>query len=169
MIFISRVFPDDCAEKFVEADFIISSGTLVRMSVLNDVGMNSDYFIDHVDTEWCFRVINSGYKIYGAKDAFLNHNLGEKVVKIWLGRWREIPRHNDFRYYYIFRNTLVMIKNVPMPFSWKIAHLYRLSIFLFFFGFICKASSNRWGFIIRGLADGIKTRMGQFKKIIIMV
>lgn len=164
-IFISRKYPQNENVEFVETDFIISSGTLVRTSVLKDVGgMNSGYFIDHVDTEWCFRVTDAGYKIFGARNAFLNHHLGEKVVKIWFGRWREVPRHNDFRYYYIFRNTIVMIKNVPMATSWKIAHLYRLSIFLFFFGLLCNASKKRWKFMFQGISDGMKTRMGQYNR-----
>ncbi len=162
---ISRVYPADTQDEFVEADFIISSGTLVRREVLQNVGlMNAGYFIDHVDTEWCFRVTNLGYKIYGIRDAFLNHKLGENVVKIWLGRWREIPRHNDFRYYYIFRNTLVMVKKTAMPMSWKLAHLYRLAIFFVFFGFLCSANSKRWRFITQGLWDACKERMGQYKR-----
>ncbi|WP_145584749.1 rhamnosyltransferase, partial [Yersinia intermedia] len=124
-IFIKRIYPD-YLKGFVEADFLIASGTLIRTEVLQHVGlMNDGYFIDHVDTEWCFRAANLGYGLFGCGDALLNHSLGDSVIRIWIGRWREIPKHSPLRNYYIFRNTIHMVANTPMSVSWKLAHIYR--------------------------------------------
>lgn len=155
-IFISRIYPEKNS-RYVETDFLISSGTLVNCSALKKIGlMNDGYFIDHVDTEWCFRAISLGYKLYGSGDAILNHSLGENVVRIWFGRWREIPQHNSFRYYYIFRNTLSMIRYTKMSFSWKVAHLYRLTLFLMFFGIIGNGRKKRLDMIYMGIRDHFK-------------
>lgn len=162
-IFISRVYPDQNT-KFIETDFLISSGTLVRANVLNDIGsMNDGYFIDHVDTEWCFRVTAKGYKLYGSASALLNHSLGECVVRVWCGRWREIPQHKPFRYYYIFRNTISMVKNTDMTLSWKITHLYRLFIFFAFFSLVGNQRMNNIKMIMRGIKDGFKNITGKYQ------
>lgn len=161
LLFIKRKFPQK-DESCVETDFLISSGTLTRREVLQNVGwLNAEYFIDHVDTEWCFRVTHAGYKLFGVKSARLNHRLGENVVRIWLIRWREIPQHNNFRYYYIFRNTIVMIKNTPMDVSWKLAHLYRLLMFFSFFSLVGDNKIDRIKMIFKGINDGLNGKMGE--------
>lgn len=48
-------------QEVVEADFVISSGSLVPVSVFDDIGlMDESLFIDHVDTEWCLRAQSKG-------------------------------------------------------------------------------------------------------------
>lgn len=162
-MFISRIYPE-ANKGYVETDFLISSGSLSRISVIKDVGyMNDGYFIDHVDTEWCFRAINCGYKLYGSAKALLNHSLGENVTRIWLLRWREIPQHKSFRYYYIFRNTLAMIRNTKMSFSWKVTHIYRLMLFLMFFSIIGNERKSNIKMIYRGIKDNTKNITGGYK------
>lgn len=159
LIFISRILPSD-KRPHIETDFLISSGTLVRQKIIQSVGyMEDSYFIDHVDTEWCFRLITAGYKLFGVGNAYLKHHLGEKVTKIWFGRWREIPRHNNFRYYYIFRNTISMTTRKPIPLAWRVTHLYRLFIFFIIFG--C-SSLERFKIILSGTYDGIFNKMGKY-------
>ena len=80
---------------------------------------------------------------------------------ISLIRWREIPQHNNFRYYYIFRNTIVMIKNTPMDVSWKLAHLYRLLMFFSFFSLVGDNKIDRIKMIFKGINDGLNGKMGK--------
>lgn len=159
-IFISRTTPNDNENLYIETDFLISSGTLVRQQILKSIGnMEESYFIDHVDTEWCFRLSAAGHKLFGIGDAYLNHHLGENVTKIWFGRWREIPRHKNFRYYYIFRNTISMIVRKPIPLAWRITHIYRLFLFFIIFG---GTSLKRFRIIITGICDGVLNKMGKY-------
>ncbi|WP_444633055.1 glycosyltransferase family 2 protein [Cupriavidus oxalaticus] len=154
----------DCAdgEKWVEADFLISSGTLLRLDILQAVGwMNVGYFIDHVDTEWCLRALAAGYRIFGIRDALLDHSLGDRIVRVWFGRMREVPVHSPFRNYYIFRNTVVMLRNVPMPLAWKCALLYRLLQFLVFFVIGVGPRGVRARLMTKGIWHGLIGRTGK--------
>ncbi|CNH96850.1 rhamnosyltransferase [Yersinia mollaretii] len=160
-ILIKRIYIDDL-NAFVETDFLIASGTLIRTEVLQNVGLMKDgYFIDHVDTEWCFRAVNFGYKLFGCGDAFLNHNLGDSVIQIWVGRWREIPKHSPLRNYYIFRNTIHMVTTTPMSTSWKLTHVYRLMLFFVFFMIVAKPRYRRFKMMIKGSLDGIRGVSGK--------
>jgi len=157
---VSRV---ECAagQRFVEADFLISSGTLLRLDTFDLIGgMNEPYFIDHVDTEWCLRARNAGYRIFGVCDALLDHSLGDRVVRMWFGRMREVPVHSPFRNYYMFRNTVLMLRTVPMPFAWKCAHLFRLVQFLVFFVLGVGPRRERARMMFKGLWHGLIGRMG---------
>ncbi|WP_082926214.1 glycosyltransferase family 2 protein [Cupriavidus sp. D384] len=154
----------ECAagEQWTEADFLISSGTLIRLDVLRDVGeMNETYFIDHVDTEWCLRALNKGYRIFGVCDALLDHSLGDHVVRVWFGRMREVPVHSPLRNYYIFRNTIAMLRHVPMPIGWRSAHLYRMLQFLVFFVIGVPPRGLRARLMMKGIGHGLTGRSGK--------
>jgi L-rhamnosyltransferase len=109
--------PDESAA--VECDFLLSSGSLVPLDVIDKVGgMEEALFIDQVDTEWCLRARAMGYRVYGACGAIMEHRLGEEHSRIWLGRWRYLPRHRPFRYYYIFRNSLLLFRRPYASLKW---------------------------------------------------
>ncbi|CAG2158757.1 glycosyltransferase family 2 protein [Cupriavidus numazuensis] len=158
---VSRVdFADN--DGWVQADFLISSGTLLRLDVVQTIGgMNEGYFIDHVDTEWCLRALAAGYQIFGVRDALLDHSLGDRIVRVWLGRMREVPVHSPFRNYYMFRNTVAMLRDVPMPFAWKSALLYRLLQFLLFFVICVGPRRIRARLMFKGIWHGLIGRTGK--------
>jgi len=145
----------------VEADFLIASGMLIATDVFDDVGgMSEDLFIDHVDTEWCLRARSKGYTMFGVCDARLQHTLGDRVVRVWLGRWRDVSVHSPARHYYVFRNTVLMLRRTPMPFAWKVAQVLRLAQFFVFFGVVGASRVERLRYMVRGIADGLRNRGG---------
>nr|WP_116370139.1 glycosyltransferase family 2 protein [Cupriavidus taiwanensis] len=149
------------SEPYVEADFLIASGTMISMSVLERYGMmNEGYFIDHVDTEWCLRVKARGMRLFAIPCARLEHALGDHVVRVWLGRWREVPVHSPARDYYMFRNTVRMLLTTPMSLAWRITHVFRLSQFAVFFGLGMSPRLKRVRLMTRGIIDGVKGRGG---------
>lgn len=159
---IHRCYPRQ-PEDYIETDFLISSGTLIRTAAIKDIGvMNDGYFIDHVDTEWCFRATHKGYRLFGSARAILNHSLGDSVTKIWFARWREVPRHHPLRNYYTFRNTVRMIYHTPMSIPWRLAHGYRLVMFFAFFLFAGKPRLLRLKMMLLGLMHGVKGVQGIF-------
>jgi len=98
-----------------EASLIISSGTLVSSKAIEEIGMmNTSFFIDYVDTEWCLRAINKGYKIYAVPAARMEHAIGDASIKIL--KWR-VPVHSAFRRYYRIRNSFYL---------WKLPHVPKL-------------------------------------------
>ncbi len=124
-----RVGHIPCPEKLsvVQTDVLITSGSLIPIHVLDFVGpMDESLFIDHIDTEWCLRAKSKGYVLLGDCEALMSHNLGEYRKRIWFIYWREVPVHKAFRYYYIFRNSVLLYHRKYVPWSWIRIDLIRL-------------------------------------------
>lgn len=126
----------------IEVVFLIASGTLIPIEVIKRIGaMRSNYFIDHVDTEWCFRAKAAGYRLLGLPASRLEHKLGDAVKQVWFFRSRPVMYHSPLRDYYMFRNTLQMLRDTPMSWVWKIHFLWRLVQFA---GYFLMFSVDRW-------------------------
>ena len=146
----------------VFASFLISSGSLIDLSKLMKLrGMRSDYFIDHVDTEWCLRALANGYQLLGIHDAKMIHSLGDKAKKIWFFGTRNISEHTPLRDYYMFRNTLLMLKDLSMPFTWRVFLLFRLAEFFVFFLIFSKERPLRFRLMMLGLRHGYDNIRGR--------
>lgn len=147
---------------FLEADFLVSSGSLIPLSVLENVGgMAEGYFIDHVDTEWCLRARTRGLKLFGVCRAKLMHTLGDEVLSVWwFGRWREVAVHSPLRDYFMCRNTVLLLRNLPMAWSWRLALLVRLFMFVGFFGFGVRPRKKRLRMMLQGFWHGFLGRTG---------
>ena len=158
-----RFTRNSCGEnQHVEADFLISSGALIPISAINEIGMmDESLFIDHIDTEWFMRANSLGYKSYGCCTAMMRHSLGEKTTRIWLARWRNVPYHNPFRYYYIFRNSLLLYRRGYMPFKWMLADWVRLGQIFLFFGLFAGDRVANLKMIANGVIDGLKGKSGR--------
>jgi len=158
-----RFARNQCADqKQVQADFLISSGTLIPVSAINEIGMmDESLFIDHIDTEWFMRANDLGYRAYGCCGALMAHSLGEKTTRIWLTRWRNVPYHNPFRYYYIFRNSLLLYRRNYMPLKWMLADLVRLGQIFVFFGLFAGNRLANVKMMAIGIVDGLKGRSGR--------
>ncbi len=149
---------DDC----VEADFLISSGSLLSMQAIDVIGdMDEGLFIDHVDTEWFLRANAKEYKAYGVCGATMQHGLGENTHIISLGgRKRNVPQHSPFRYYYIFRNSVLLYKRGYPSFLWKWNDAQRLAMIVVMFGLI---KTPRWAnlsMMLKGFWHGVLGRRG---------
>lgn len=148
-------------DKAVISDNLIASGSLIKITTLVNVGlMDEKLFIDRVDTEWLLRAKSMGYKSWGSCNAFLIHSLGEHRMKIWLFHQRNIAFHKPFRYYYIYRNSILLIKRRYIPFSWKIDESLRLLKIFFFMIFFHKERFIVFKMVSRGVFHGFLGRTG---------
>lgn len=138
----------------IEVSFLISSGTLISVEALKDIGlMKEEFFIDFVDTEWCFRAISIGYKIYMSEQAVMKHSIGDDTLKIYNFN---IPVHSGFRRYYRVRNLFFMWK---MPYIPKIlvAKLMVTNFLIQVLLFLLK--DKKWDYIkfyVKAIKDGLK-------------
>ncbi len=158
---LTRLVCDDTTD-YVQTDFLISSGSLISLKSLNQIGdMDEDLFIDHIDTEWCFRAKSKGFEMYGVCHAFMQHALGDRQMRIWWGRWRSIPFHQPFRYYYMFRNSVSLWQRPYMPVAWKRADKLRTLCFIFFFTIFSPNRLANLRMMLKGLKDGLHKQMGK--------
>jgi len=150
----------------VRADFLISSGSLIPAAAFREVGlMREDLFIDQVDTEWFLRARGQGWRMYGVCAAKMEHALGDKTLRVWLGRWKEIPLHSPLRHYYSFRNSTFLYLRSRFPLRWKLADGYRLAGMLLTFTIMLP---DRWAHLrmmLRGAWHGVLGRLGRYDPI----
>src|SRR6185312_14441774 len=90
----------------IACDFLISSGMLIPLAVLDRVGpMDAGLFIDNVDLEWCFRARTQGFALHGVCAATMRHRLGDtrRTLPFALG---QVVVHGPLRLYYMMRNRV---------------------------------------------------------------
>ncbi len=147
----------------VKTDFLISSGSLISLEVIEAVGgMDEGLFIDHVDTEWFLRAKAKGYTAYGVCDAVMQHGLGEMTHKIAplglknVGRERNVPQHKPFRYYYIFRNSVLLYRRNYPSVWWKWNDFQRLIFIAIMFGLFKAPRLQNSKMMFSGIMDGLR-------------
>jgi len=113
------------AAELVETDFIISSGALIAMDALRQIGeLDESLFIDSVDFEWCCRARSLGYRLLGVCGATLDHWLGDHRRQVMPGMALVI--HSPHRLYYMTRNRLLLYRRAYVPLKWKIKDVIRM-------------------------------------------
>jgi len=94
-----------------ERDVVITSGMLVRREVLTEVGrFRTEFFVDHVDNDFCLRVRAAGYRVLRDKRQKLAHSLGQRSQHKVGGVALASSRHPTWRLYWIARNGTVLIR-----------------------------------------------------------
>ena len=152
---------DNC----VRADFLISSGSLIKLSAIDQIGeMDESLFIDHVDTEWFLRARSKGLQAYGVCNAVMQHGLGEQTHQINLGRQRNVPQHKPFRYYYIFRNSVTLYRRSYASGWWKWNDLQRLLLICIMFGLLKPPRWQNLKMMAKGVVDGLRGISGKIEQ-----
>lgn len=145
-------------QRVVRTDVLISSGSLISMSVLAAIGeMDESLFIDLVDIEWVLRARAKGYTVWGHCEASMAHSLGEHRQRVWLGRWREVPLHKPFRYYYMIRNSVLLQRRSYPCWAWRRVDTIRLLQMLVLATLFHPDRLRVLHRMLQGLWDGIST------------
>lgn len=148
-------------DQIIPADMLISSGSLIPMIAIDTIGnMDETLFIDHVDTEWFLRAKSLGWQAFGICDAVMDHSLGERTLRIWLGRWRNLPVHFPFRYYFIYRNSILLHRRQYADLHWRRADILRLILMACILPF---SSNHKWScfrMIFLGIFHGLQGKSG---------
>lgn len=132
---------------------LISSGTLMQLSTLDDVGgLNERLFIDLVDHEWCWRANSKGYQLFMSSQNILRHQVGKRTVH--LGKF-PIIISASIRYYYQYRNTIWLFKCKYAPTKWKRKALIRKTIEMIILPFVVNHPIKIIKNIFNGILDGI--------------
>lgn len=162
---INKIYPYMLRDKkFIESDFIITSGMVVNMKCLVEVGLfNENLFIDYVDTEWCLRARSRGYGIYGALDVRLPHSLSDKPVGKVMGRL--YLEYSDTRRYYQTRNSIILasMKHVPAVYG---IYLLATSFYrMFVWSIKSKDPIKTLRYVMKGFKDGFTGRSGKLNEL----
>lgn len=145
--------------KSVRNDILIcmASGSFISSQLLEEVGlMDSRFFIDGIDTDFCLRALAGNFTIAAYPECIMMHKLGKRK-KVELGNIRfNLTQHATIRYFYIFRNKILVWK------KWEILRLdfliYDLfnSFLIFFKIFFERDRFNKFKATILGTLSGLK-------------
>ncbi len=140
--------------------YLITSGTLLDLAAFMRVGtFRSDFFIDAIDTEWCFRARAVGFSVWCVSDEHMTHPVGDGVIRPrWLGS--TFPRQRVFRYYSYFRNQAYCLRLPHVPLWWRIqcaAHLLRVGLVLSLSG---KSELSVGACLLPAVWSGLRCRLG---------
>lgn len=144
----------------VECDFLISSGVLMPLSALDDLGdMDDGLFIDNVDLEWSFRARSRGYSLFGVCGASMVHHLGDDRVAILGTRFTRV-RHSPVRLYFIMRNRVALYRLAHTPRVWIAQDVIRIPMKFVIFSVFAGPRLTNIRYMVRGLTDGLRGRRG---------
>ncbi|MGN6655196.1 MAG: glycosyltransferase family 2 protein [Rhodanobacter sp.] len=145
----------------IACDFLISSGMLVPLAVIDRVGaMDAGLFIDNVDLEWSFRARAQGYALHGVCAATMRHRLGDarRALPFGLG---QVVVHGPVRLYYMMRNRVRLYRMAHTPRAWIAQDVPRVAVKLFLFGVLIGPRRRNLRCMLRGLLDGMRGRQGE--------
>jgi rhamnosyltransferase len=143
-----------------DQDAVITSGMLVRRSVLDTVGrFREDFFVDFIDIEFCLRARRAGVRIIRDKRLKLEHTIGERQEHRLLLIKVHTTQHPVWRIYWIARNGVVLLREhyrtAPM---WSFTTALYLVRWFFVRGLFEAPHLKRMGTILRGFSDGLRGR-----------
>jgi rhamnosyltransferase len=94
-----------------EVESVITSGSLIPLAVHTAVGpFREEFFIDYVDSEYCFRARSRGYRVIKTTQPLMSHTIGAPTRHSVLGVSKWTTNHSPDRRYYIARNDTVMLR-----------------------------------------------------------
>ncbi len=149
-------------ETVVPVDYLIASGCLIPMPVLDRIGgMREDLFIDYVDIEWGLRARKSGYQSIGVCAAGMAHSLGDSPIALF---GRKFPMHSPLRHYYHFRNAILLYKESWVPLNWKCVDGWRLCLKYVFYSLFAQPRPAHWKMMTLGIWHGLGGKAGKYDK-----
>ncbi len=145
-------------KRVCEEDFIISSGSLFESEIFEQVGFyKEEWFIDLIDTEWCYRARKKGYYSYRTEYVYMDHNIGDNNYPSLLGI--EVRIGSPVRQYYLIRNWIFSLKSDSFPIKYKIYIIYLLFTKVPLFSLL-SPKYMRMRYMLRGFFDGILGKGG---------
>lgn len=155
---VQRIIPDQ-SKKFMFADYIISSGSLIPIKVINAVGgMNKQLFIDWVDIEWCLRAKQFGYESYVAPQIIMGHCVGDDFVNV--GN-TAVNLHTDFRNYFIVRNSVYLTLYSKLPMNFRVVQMGKVPLYVLFYSYHSKNRRHSLALLTKAVIDGVTKNMGK--------
>ena len=161
MFRVIKIFSEQSACQLVSTDFLVSSGMLIALMTLDEVGLPEEgLFIDNVDLEWCFRARSMGFGLYGVSDAVMEHSVGDRITT--LGN-HVIHRHSPLRQYYIMRNRISLYQRSYSPKGWLFQDFFRMLFKFVAFSLFFAPRRQNFRMMIKGVKDGLSGKAGRYR------
>ncbi len=141
----------------------MTSGALMPVWIFDKIGwFASEYFIDWVDIEYCFRIRAAGYLVADSPQAVLLHAPGHSQSKKLLGIDFRPTHHSSMRRYYMSRNRIAVFRKYLTIFPrwtlWLMYDALRETVKCFIGE---RDRSIKFRRFVLGTWDGLTGRMGR--------
>ena len=98
-------------ETWTERKSVITSGSLLSVAVWRHLGsFREDFFIDHVDTEYCLRARSKGYRVLAIRQPLMEHAIGTPSRHRLGWKSTTTSNHPPSRRYYMSRNLISVVR-----------------------------------------------------------
>lgn len=143
--------------------YSMTSGALLPTWVFDKVGwFASEYFIDWVDIEFCFRIRAAGYLIADSQDAVLLHAPGHSAPYSLLGFTCRPTHHSAMRRYYMSRNRIAVFRRYFLTFpNWILKSMYECARETIKCFLAENERRKKFRAFLLGTWDGLTGRMGR--------
>ena len=100
------------SKNYIEKTTVITSGSLLSLEAYMRTGpFREDFFIECIDLEYCLRLRRTGYEILCSTQPLMTHAAGAGLEKKIGKKVIIITQHKPYRYYYMFRNFIPIMRS----------------------------------------------------------
>lgn len=150
-----RLYPSQATTEAIPVANLNGSGTLMPINLWRQLGeLDEELFIDHVDTEWSFRVLSARFLLYGVPSVSFYHRMGTATIRFWFLGWRLWPYRSAARHHYLFRNTRRLLRRTYVPKVWKVWARLKLTLTLLLHAFADPKRKQQVSAMVRGWLAG---------------
>lgn len=123
---IERIYcTEEC--KTIEVDSLITSGCLYNVEVFNKIKyFDEGFFVEYIDTDWCFYARSLGFSLFGICDATMSHEIGSGGSRYFASI--RLIEYSPLRRYYYFRNTINFVQRSYVSWFWKLKLTFGLIV-----------------------------------------
>ena len=145
-------------DEIVPVDFLISSGSLIPLAALADIGpFDERLFIDHVDTDWSLRARAKGYRMYGVAGARIDQQFGEQTLTPKVaGLKGRLALYPPQRNYFLLRNSIILWRRPYATWRWIAYDIRRTFLFLLYYLLFVPPRWTRLKWMWRAVREGIQ-------------
>lgn len=160
-----KINPQDSGSQPLRCTTVNSSGSLVSLQVFEEIGaFDESLFIDHVETEWCFRATSKGFALFVTNKTQLKHLMGDDVLAVSVFGWKKfMPYRSPLRHQYLFRNSVILLGRDYVPVAWKLYCVLKLLMSLMVFALFSKEKSKQLKSMTAGVRAGLNGQGGCVK------
>jgi rhamnosyltransferase len=158
VIFRNSLKHDTNSKNLIKISHCISSGMVIKLNFIDQVGFFCEnFFIDWIDNEWCWRINNIGFSIYGNPNIIIDHNLGDKNIRYFNIRF---TKRSTLRNYYIIRNAVYLF--IYTDYKLYKFYLFKKIIQHFILSIIFSdKKTNEFSILFKSIKDGIFKKLGK--------
>ncbi len=161
--FAEETRPTSAAAPWQEVESVITSGSLIPLVLHAAIGpFRDEFFIDYVDSEYCFRARAQGLRVLRTTQPLMSHTIGAPTRHEVLGVAKWTTNHSPDRRYYIARNDTVMLREYGgYAFgSWALKSLSRRLRTCKRIVLYEESKARKIAAVSAGWWDGVRGRMG---------